>query len=189
MYGKMPGAAEVNCYTARGANVFAGRGFATNTFTVAPRISLLQGELQVFALAEGQYGRIRTEDGHAWGHHYNNSKDSRVQDDPVWAASRLLNGQGTQWTTNLYDADFWKLREIGARYNIPTSLVGRTGAERASLSVSARNLITIWQAQKRIYDHPITDPEFGNPANASGAGNFRAQPPTVNLNVTLRVTF
>jgi hypothetical protein len=35
----------------------------------------------------------------------------------------------------------------------------------------------------------VTDPEFGNPANASGAGNFRAQPPTVNLNVTLRVTF
>jgi hypothetical protein len=185
----MPGGAETNCYTVRGANVFAGRGFATNTFTVAPRISLLQGELQVFALAEGQYGRIRTEDGHAWGHHYNNSKDSRVQDDPVWAASRLLNGQGTQWTTNLYDADFWKLRELGARYNIPTSLIGRTGAERASLSVSARNLITIWQAQKRIYGHPVTDPEFGNPANASGAGNFRAQPPTVNLNVTLRVTF
>jgi TonB-linked SusC/RagA family outer membrane protein len=189
MYGVMPGGVPVNCYTARGRNVFAGRGFATNTFTIAPRIGLLNGELQVFALAEGQYGRIRTDDGHAWGHHYNNSADARVQDDPVWAASRILNGTGTQWTTNLYDADFWKLREIGARYNIPTSLIGRTGAERASLSVSARNLMTIWQAQKRIYGHPVTDPEFGNPANASGAGNFRAQPPTVNLNVTLRVTF
>jgi TonB-linked SusC/RagA family outer membrane protein len=189
MYGVMPGGAWENCYTIRGRNVFAGRGFATHSFTVAPRIGLLNGELQIFALAEGQYGRIRTEDGHAWGHHYNNSQVARVQDDPVWAASRLLNSTGTQWTTNLYDGDFWKLRELGARYNLPVSLIQRTGAERASLSVSARNLITIWQAQKRIYDHVITDPEFGNPANASGAGNFRAQPPTVNLNVTLRVTF
>jgi TonB-linked SusC/RagA family outer membrane protein len=189
MYGVMPGGAEANCFVARGRNVYAGRGFSTHTYTVAPRVSLLQGELQIFALAEGQYGRIRTEDGHAWGHHYNNSQDARVQDDPVWAASRILNGTGTQWTTNLYDADFWKLRELGLRYNLPTSWVARTGAERASLSFSARNLITIWQAQKRIYGHVVTDPEFGNPANASGAGNFRAQPPAVNLNATLRVTF
>jgi hypothetical protein len=188
-YGIMPGGPALNCSTIPDRNIYAGRGFATNTFTVSPTITMFGGDLQIFALAEGQYGRIRTEDGHAWGHHYNNSIAARLQDDAIWATSRLVNGTGNQWTTNLYDADFWKLREIGTRYNIPESLVGRVGAERASLAFSARNLVTIWQAQKRIYGQVVTDPEFGNPANVSGAGNFRAQPPTVNLNVTLRVTF
>ncbi|MBI4520123.1 MAG: hypothetical protein HY701_04760, partial [Gemmatimonadetes bacterium] len=134
-------------------------------------------------------GRTRTEDGHAWGHHYNNSAVSRAQDDAIWVASKAMNGTGTQWVTNLYNGDFWKLRELGARYTLPQALVQRIGGERASLSFSARNLWTIWVAQKEIYGEPITDPEFGNPANFSGAGNFRGQPPTVNMNVTLRVTF
>ena len=95
-------------------------------------------------------------------------------------------GTGCAWDKCLFDQDFWKVREIGARYNLPQSLIGRTGASRASLAFSARNLFTIWQAQKRIYDQVITDPEFGNP---SGGSNVRGQPPSVNLNVTLRVTF
>jgi hypothetical protein len=109
-----------------------------------------------------------------------------VQDDPVWAASRVYNGTGTQWTTSLYDGAFWKLREVGARYNIPQSLVGPIGASRASLALSARNLWIIWAAQKEIYGLNVTDPEFGNP---DGGSNVRAQPPTVNWNLTLRVTF
>jgi TonB-linked SusC/RagA family outer membrane protein len=188
-YGVFKGGTWENCLSVRGRNIFAGRGFATQSYTVAPRLNFLDNDLQLYALAEGQYGRTRTDDAHAWGHHYNNSAVARVQDDPVWAASRVLNGTGTQWTTNLYDGAFWKLREIGLRYNLPAAFVGSTGAQRASLAVSARNLWTIWVAQKEIYGHPVTDPEFGNAANVSGAGNFRGQPPTVNWNVTLRVTF
>jgi TonB-linked SusC/RagA family outer membrane protein len=185
-YGVFKGGDLVNCKTARGRNIFAGRLFSTQSYTIAPRISLFDNELQVFALAEGQYGRTQRDDAHAWGHHYNNSAVSRVQDDAVWAASRVYNGTGTQWTTSIYDGAFWKLREVGARYNLPQAWVARTGAERASLSVSARNLWTIWMAQRDIYGHPVTDPEFGNPNGGSGV---RAQPPTVNWNVTLRVTF
>jgi hypothetical protein len=104
-------------------------------------------------------------------------------------ASNRLNGTGDSFYSSYYDADFWKLREVGARYNLPQSWVQRTGAERASMAFSARNLWTIWVAQKEIYGEPITDPEFGNPAAIDGGGNFRAQPPGVSLNVTLRVTF
>jgi len=185
-YGVFPGGELLNCKTIRGRNIFAGRRFSTQSYTVAPRIGLLDNELQIFALAEGQYGRTQRDDAHAWGHHYNNSAISRVQDDPVWAASRVYNGTGIQWTTSLYDGAFWKLREVGARYNLPQPWVAPIGAERASLALSARNLWTIWGAQTHIYGLPITDPEFGNP---NGGSNVRGQPPTVNWNLTLRVTF
>ena len=100
-----------------------------------------------------------------------------------------MNGTGDSRTQSYFDADFWKLREVGARYNLPQSFVQRTGAERASVAFSARNIWTIWVAQDEIYGAPVTDPEFGNPAAIDGGGNFRAQPPGANLNVTLRVTF
>ncbi|MBI4521897.1 MAG: TonB-dependent receptor, partial [Gemmatimonadetes bacterium] len=122
-YGVMPGGEPRPCLEIPTRRIFAGRGFATHSLTVAPRISLLDNQLQIFALAEGQYGRTRTEDGHAWGHHYNNSAVSRAQDDPIWVASKAMNGTGTQWVTNLYDGDFWKLRELGARYTLPQALV------------------------------------------------------------------
>jgi hypothetical protein len=35
----------------------------------------------------------------------------------------------------------------------------------------------------------VTDPEFGDPTNLSGSGNFYSQPALTSLNVTLRVTF
>jgi TonB-linked SusC/RagA family outer membrane protein len=187
-YGLVPGGTPVPCANDN-LNIMVGRGFATHSFTVAPRIGLLSNQLQIFALAEGQYGRIGEDDGHLWGHNYNNSQVSRAEDDALWVASNRLNGTGDAFTQSYFDADFWKLREIGARYNLPQSWVQRTGAERASMAFSARNLWTIWVAQKEIYGEPVTDPEFGNPSQLDGGGNFRAQPPGVNLNVTLRVTF
>jgi hypothetical protein len=62
------------------------------------------------------------------------------------------------------------------------------GAQRASLSFSARNLLTIWQAQKRIYGVPITDPEYGSPS-LDGDSNYYETPPLTNVSITLRVTF
>jgi len=189
-YGILPGGTPVDCSTLTGAsNVFAGRSFSPWQFSVAPRISLLDNQLQIFAMAEGQYGRVREDNGHAWGHIYNNSKVSRLENDAVWVASQRLNGNSSNdWTKGLYDADFWKLREVGVRYNLPQSLIARTGASRASLAFSARNLWTIWQAQDDIYGLPVSDPEYGT-SDLSGDGNFWETPPLTSLNVTLRVTF
>ena len=190
-YGNFPGGPLEQCgFTdAIDRQIYAGRGYASRTFSVAPRFTFLEGDLQVFALAEGQYGRTGDDSGHLWGHNYRNSAVSRVQDDAVWTATDLAVGTACNWTQCLFDADFWKLREIGARYDLPESLIGVTGASRASLAFSARNLMTIWQAQKRVYGHVVTDPENGNPNSLSGAGNFYAQPPMTSMNVTLRVTF
>jgi hypothetical protein len=170
-------------------NLFAGRGFATYTWSVGPRVGLFQNQLQLFALAEGQYGRLGDDSGHLWGHNYNNSAISRVEDDAMWVAQDRASGTGCNFDKCMFDASFWKLRELGFRYNLPESLVSRTGASRASLAFSARNLWTIWVAQKYINGQRITDPEYGDPTSLTGGGNFYTQPPLTSLSLTLRATF
>lgn len=188
-WGTLPGGPLVDCFTNRTRNIFAGRAFAPWSFSIAPRISLLDSQLQIFALAEGQYGRVSQENGHAWGHIYNNSKVSRLENDAVWVASQTLNGNsGGDWTKALYEADFWKLREVGLRYTLPASLVDRVGASRASFALSARNLWTIWQKQTDIYGQVISDPEYGT-SSLDGTGNFWETPAIASINATLRVTF
>jgi len=188
-YSRYPGGALEQCGNAVDKDLYAGRGFATHTFSVSPRITMLEGDLQIFAMAEGQYGRVGDDSGHLWGHNYRNSAVSRVQDDAWWTAYDNAVGTGCAWDKCLFDQDFWKIREVGLRYNLPESLIARTGAERASLAFSARNIYTLWQAQKRIYGQVITDPENGNPNQLTGGGNFYAQPPLSSVNMTLRVTF
>ena len=95
---------------------------------------------------------------------------------------------GDDTKRSLFDADFWKLREVGARFTIPAHVARVAGAERASLSFSARNPWTIWQAQTHIYGAKITDPEYGSPS-LDGDGNLYETPPLSNLSLTLRVTF
>jgi outer membrane cobalamin receptor len=184
-YGRVSGGAGVPCQTIPNRNVIMGRAFATRTFSVAPRIGLFDDRLHLFAVAEGQYGRLRDANDREYSHVYQNSMVSRLQDDPEWVFGFAV---GDDTKRSLYDADFWKLREIGARLTIPDHVTRAIGAELATLSVSARNLLTIWQAQKRIYGVPISDPELGSPS-LDGDANFYETPPLTNVSVTLRVTF
>jgi hypothetical protein len=91
-----------------------------------------------------------------------------------------------------------KLRELGLRYNLPESLVGRLSADRATLSLSARNMFILWREQETLgdpassaetlqYGAHIADPEYGT-ANAAGS-NWFIEPPLSSISATLRVTF
>ena len=188
-FGRIKGGPQGDCFANENRYVSVGQAYASHTFSVAPRISLFNNRLQINALAEGRYGQFNTDDGHGWGHSYNNSKQSRIQTDILYAASRELNGNGISEFRSIYDADFWTLREVGTRYTLPESLVGRIGASRASLNVSARNLFLIYRAQKTVYGERVTDPEYGDGTGLSGAGNFYSLPPLTSLNATVRITF
>jgi hypothetical protein len=179
----------VDCFTNQNLNIMVGQTFPSHTFSVAPRFSFLNNQLQITALAEGNYGRTNRDDGKGWGHTYNNSKASRLENDAIWVANTQLNGSGNNWVRNLYNADFWTLREVGARYTLPQSVIGSIGASRASLAVSARNLFLIWRAQTKVGGQQIVDPEYGDGRNLDGQGNFWSLPPLTSLNVTLRLTF
>jgi len=186
-YGKKQGGAVGPCGGRQ--NLWAGRAFVKNSVSVAPRLSMLNNQLQIFALAEGQYGRVGRDDGKAWTHIDIISAVALTQDDPAWVAAHRLNDTSAGWEKHLFKADFWKLREVGAQYSLPQRVLDRTPAGRASLSLSARNVYTIWQAQTEISGIRVTDPEFGNSSNIGGFGAFWEMPPSASVHATLRVTF
>ena len=187
-YGLLEGGEPKPCaYAATFLN--AGPAFATYTFTVAPRISLLNNNLQIFALAEGQYGRINRDDLTDWGHHrFHNSLAARFETDPVFVVEETLAFGGNTWAKVLYDADFWRIREAGARYNFSPELAEKIGAGRASIAFSVRNLWTPYRAQTTISGGTIADPELGRNSDA-GEGNYWVMPPSASMNLTLRVSF
>ena len=185
-YGLVQGGVLMACGDIPNVNLLVGPAFAPHTFTIAPRISLLNNTLQIFALAEGQYGRTNRDDLTDWGHHrFHNSIVSRLEDDPVWFYADEI---GDDTRKRLYDGDFWRLRELGARYNIPQSWIERTGASQASIAFSARNLWTLYRAQTDINGAQLADPEYGRPT-LDGNGNYWESPPMASLNLTLRVSF
>jgi hypothetical protein len=56
------------------------------------------------------------------------------------------------------------------------------------VSLSARNLWTIWQAQGDLNGLPVSDPEYGAPT-LDGDRNFWETPAFASVDLTLRVVF
>ena len=198
-YGLKAGGAAVPCASIPNQQINLGPNFFPYTFRVAPRVSLFGNALQLTAMAEGKYGKWTDENGMEWGHRYANSLASRLLDDPVFSYGMAI---GSNSVRRLYLNDFWKLREISARYTLPESMVARFGVERASIAVSARNLFILYRSQDKITGAQISDPEYGSNGGTdgvtgSGAGNFQdggdgnywEVPPLSSLNLTLRITF
>ena len=183
-YGIVRGGPLVPCSDASGQRILAGASFARYTISVNPQISLLNNSLSIHILADAQYGRTEMDGQSGWGCFWRNCRPMRVQDDPVFYAKTRL-----EWAQlTLFDADFWKLREIGVRYSLPESLVARIGAERASLSVSGRELGIIWRAQDTLLGETnAQDPEFGRPVRGEVA--WWTAPPTSSMTMSLRVNF
>ncbi len=179
----------VPCASIAGAQrILFGRGFYTHKFGIAPTVSLFNNALQIFALAEGHYGRLGQDNVLEWGHIYNNTRHSQLENDPVWVASDRQNYQDDH-SKEYFDGDFWRVREVGLRYSLPESLVQRSGADRASIALSARNAIDLWVAQREVWGGAVGDPEIGSSDSLTGGGNFRSMPPLANVSMTLRVAF
>ncbi|MGD2047841.1 MAG: hypothetical protein PVH96_16640, partial [Gemmatimonadota bacterium] len=87
-----------------------------------------------------------------------------------------------------YDASYIRLRELGVRYQIPTSLLDFARVDRASLSVSARNLWYLWKKQEDVSGVPIPSPEVANPSSEGSFSLFQ-WPPLSTIEASLRVSF
>jgi TonB-linked SusC/RagA family outer membrane protein len=90
------------------------------------------------------------------------------------------------YANRILDRSFLKLREATLSYNLPKSIVGKIGAQRASVSVFGRNLIT-WLAKT----NKTIDPEVSNFGNDLGSefGEFRTAPPVRFFGASLKVSF
>jgi TonB-linked SusC/RagA family outer membrane protein len=182
-HGVKRGGEVIDCENVAADQQLFGPAFPTYTFAVAPTIGLFNNALQLNILAEAQYGR-KGKDGQDAGHRYKTSRVSREENNPVWIAGDRYR---TSQVWGYFDADFWKLREVGARYNLPEFVTSRIGAERASLSLSARNIAILWRAQDENWGLKLQDPEFG-PGTDTGTAWF-IEPPLSSVHATLRVTF
>jgi hypothetical protein len=193
-YGAIRGGETVPCEQVGGYRINAGPGFIPWSFTVNPTLTLSE-VLQIRALFEGTYGSIGQDGIKLWHHRYNTAYGPVTMTDPRYVAGFRLDRQAQM---AFYDKDYWKLREIGVRYQLPESWIGHFGAERASFTFSARELATLWAANKGTglfptledLNHPettILDVDYGR--SADGDGGCRADPPVTTLHVRLDVAF
>ena len=185
--GRIAGGEEYACPNRQAprANIILGPSYPTYTWSVAPTFSFLNNDLQVFALAQGQYGGFMTDYPQSVRGLYKVSKQARLTTDPFWAARRLLGGEFSK-----IDTDFWKLREIGFRYSVPQSWADRIGADRASFAFSGRNMWTIWVAQRfGLRGNSVADPENASSGGTGRGANAHQMPPMASAHLTLRLSF
>lgn len=123
----------------------------TNTFTIS-------GNLQVYTFLDYKGGhylynmiqRARDVDNVSW-------EVNNPNRDPVEYAVRI---SGTD-LPYIQKADFLRLREVSATYNVPGRFTNRFRTENVSLSLAGRNL-ALWSK------YPGSDPEV----NVEGVDNF-----------------
>ncbi len=83
------------------------------------------------------------------------------------------------WQERTYDATYVKLREVTLGYNLPSKLVSRFKAQRASISLIARNPWLVYSKIKGI-----------DPSKSAGNWNEGGQlPGTRTIGLNLRITF
>jgi hypothetical protein len=116
--------------------------------------------------------------------------------DPISEAYRNIGtAEGDNFILGFFDMGFAKLREISATYSLPPGLTRRVGAGRAALTVSGRNLMTLWLAQEYVFGERVWEPEgrFASGLNDNvselSAVSRAFFPQTAQVATTLRVTF
>lgn len=84
----------------------------------------------------------------------------------------------------LEKGDFWKLREVSVRVDVPSRYVSRFGATKASLTLTGRNLGT-WT------DYTGLDPEinWNGSGDNFGVSEFLTQPPVRFYTIRVNFTF
>lgn len=176
------------CGDYNGPGLLMGPSYPNYTVRFGPTLTIHQ-DLQVFSLAEGQYGRwIASTDANYACRFYRSCLKAVERTDPLFLAgtSSFLDDR----YNGRYLSDFWKLREVGVRYTLPQTLVDRVGADRASLSVSGRNLLTIWQRNDTdLSGNPIYDPEYAINSSNPAQTALWEMPGIAAFNASLRVTF
>jgi len=177
-----------------GNPVVLGPDFPVYTVSAAPTLSLLGRKLQLFALAEGNFGQwVRSTD--IWCRYagcFTNTRVSLALDDPVYVAGQVFQNHPYDRTlVGQFDASFIKLRRIGVRYQLPGGWVQGFGADRASISISGSNMWTIWQRTKQASSGvPIIDPEFtGARTGNLGDSDLGRMPPLSSFAVRMDVSF
>jgi TonB-linked SusC/RagA family outer membrane protein len=185
-HGLVQGGELIDCETKDAETILTGPAYYRYRWSVSPRVSLFNNTLQLHVLADGAYGRWIHDNKNA-SFSYDNQRITRTEEDPLWVAmDRYNDAQGR----TLYDGDFWKLREVGVRYNLPEALFAHIVGDRGSIAFSAREIANLWRRQTHNWGAIMVDPEMADPqVGIVNSSNNRVSPPLSSLNVDLRITF
>ena len=190
-YGWSPGGDIVPCAETRTRRLLMGPEFSPWTWSANSTVTWRA--LQVFAMLDAEHGRWLNDFNISCRHDFcgfPNSRASLLRDDPIFVESSLLvfrfPQDSRQWAD--YDASYIRLRELGLRYQIPEALVGSAGADRASISLAARNLWYLWRKTETLSGVPIPSPEIANP-QSEGSFSLFQWPPLTTFEATLRISF
>jgi len=151
----------------------------------------LFGRLELYALASFQSGGTRV-DGDVSASHlfFRNSKCINTSCDPKLAAMDQLvrSGKAGYDIAGILDAGFAKLRTVSASYTLPERYAGLVGADRARVTVSARNLVTLWVAEDGTFGRKVTDPEIADSAPLS-MFTQESWPHDTSLDLSIRLAY
>jgi TonB-linked SusC/RagA family outer membrane protein len=112
----------------------------------------------------------------------NNSLTVRDGGSGFWASSPYNMSIGENY---VFNGAFWKIREVSLSYEVPTSLIARTGfVKRLNLMVQGRNLF-LFAPKENVF----TDPDYMLGNNAIGISTLSQTPPTRFVGGTVTVTF
>ncbi|MCB7482083.1 SusC/RagA family TonB-linked outer membrane protein [Christiangramia sediminis] len=102
-------------------------------------------------------------------------------DFPRIVRGTTLNSRGDsdRW---LEDGSFIRLKYVGIGYNIPESAIKSIGFDKARISLSAQNIIT-------ITDYQGLDPEFSNPNIFQRGVDFGSYPNVQNYSLGVEIGF
>jgi TonB-linked SusC/RagA family outer membrane protein len=186
----LQGGPDVLCSDYNDAGLLLGPAYPNYTFSISPTLTLFT-DLQIFAVAQGQYGRwIASVDAQYACGIYRSCYNAVVRNNPLFLAGNLSGAYGDDRYQGRFPSDHWKLRQLGLRYNLPESLTGRIGADRASFSVSANNMFRLWQkVETDLAGNPIYDPDYSNNGNSPSQTALWEMPGVASISAALRVTF
>lgn len=165
---------------------YIGPGAPQNQLTISTGIDILD-RIRVYGLLDYRGDYVA----------YNNTERFRCRfrlcralidpatplDDQARAVASLLHPSQTVWGY-MERGDFWKLREVSVRFELPDAITSRLGSSRASLTLTGRNL-GVWT------DYTGMDPEinWNGSGDNFGISEFLTQPPVRYYTVRLNFSF
>jgi hypothetical protein len=188
-----PGGSPVPC--AEAPQVWLGKTQPTWQFGVGNTFTLFNN-LRLYARVEGNGGHIQNNTEIRATHNQSTTEVVLRGDNPFVQAYRTLEND----RMGVYEAGFLRLRELSLSYDLPPSLAGRIGADRALMSVGMRNVAMLWTAEEgwgtprdgsvteKIAGMTVWDPEVRS-TGGNAVGYQTVLPPTASLTMTLRLSF
>lgn len=191
LQGRELGGAPIPCGD-KEHELLIGHAYPAYKYSLTPAFTLYQ-DLQLYTVVEAEFGAYGN-DGGAYGRHlfYTNTLATAQRTNAAFIAGALVRNPRDEFHYAYYDADWVRVRDIGARYQLPSSWAALAGADRASISISGRNLWILWRPVDEIEGSPILDPET-NRVDGTGQGfggsSAGSVPPLQSISIQMRVSF